>query len=202
MVANSKESVFPASQMYVLVTSNTGSLPLMLPRLNLIFLVTEHDLDPPFVDLTRLMTMIAVVLVVIAPAVTGTVTEAPLDVVITTMIVVAMAVLPCELVVRLMTIHLHDVVASMTLIVVTIRLLIHTSMAMVDRRMIDRHPGTIPQEMLAMLMTIAVAVTSNYSRDLASNGMLLICYRLVFKNGQDTFSVMILRWISSLDVLR
>lgn len=174
----------------------------MLPRLNLIFLVTEHDLDPPFVDLTRLMTMIAVVLVVIAPAVTGTVTEAPLDVVITTMIVVAMAVLPCELVVRLMTIHLHDVVASMTLIVVTIRLLIHTSMAMVDRRMIDRHPGTIPQEMLAMLMTIAVAVTSNYSRDLASNGMLLICYRLVFKNGQDTFSVMILRWISSLDVLR
>jgi len=130
-----------------------------ISRLNLMFPETEPDPDLLAADPTPMTTIAVDHPVDTALAGTPTVTEAHPVVVAMTIMTVEGTVLHQEPVAPLMTIHLH-VVASMILTVVITRL-IHTSMAMEDLLMIDRHQE-ITQEMLRMPMTI-VAVTGEYS---------------------------------------
>jgi hypothetical protein len=115
--------------------------------------------------LILLMIMIVVVQYVdTALAVTGTVTEAPLDAAIMTMTAVAMVAPLHALALLLMIIHPLVVEALMILIVATTLLLTRMLMAMGDLLMIDLRRETIRQGMQAMPIMIAAAVTGNFPR--------------------------------------
>lgn len=105
--------------------------------------------------------IVVVQLVVTAPVEMVIVTGPRRAVATTTMIVVGMAVLPQEFVVRSMIIHHLVVVVLMIRIVAITHPLILTSTAMVDQDTIARLQENIREMVAILLGTMTVVVTSN-----------------------------------------
>jgi hypothetical protein len=130
------------------------------PRLNPIYHAIGLDLVLR-VDRTLMTAMVIVHVRPTAHVATDTVIGVPLDVAITTMTAVAMAVLHHVLVLRLTTTRLLAVVVLMILIAAITHLPIPMLMDIADPLMIDLPHEITHQEMPVTLIMIAVAVTGN-----------------------------------------